>query len=116
MGSRNGYVALVLPHSDESGGPALTVKQITDALDTHGSVAGAAAALGVGRDALTAQAQRHGLRPGPDIPPDLIKRYQAGASIRELAEHYQRGTSTIVRWLDGAGLTRRRRGRQPRDG
>jgi len=95
---------------------ALDAEQIAKALVDHGSVAAAARALGVGRAALTAQAQRHGLRPAPAIPTDLAQRYQAGATIAELARHYQRGTTTITLWLDAAGIPRRRRGRQPRDG
>lgn len=93
----------------------LTAGQIADALTANRSVAAAARALGVGRGAFTAQAQRHGLLAAPAIPEDLASRYADGASVAELAKHYQTGTTTIVRWLDTAGVTRRPRGRRPRD-
>lgn len=95
---------------------SLTREQIAKALADHGSLHAAAQALGVGRGALTAQAQRYGLRPAPAIPSDLAARYRAGASISELARHYEVGTTTVTLWLDVAGVPRRHPGRQPRDG
>jgi len=89
---------------------------VRTALAGHRSVAAAARALGVGRAAFTARAQHYGLLGGADIPGDLAGRYQAGASIRSLAEHYQVGPTTITRWLDAAGIPRRPQGRHPRDG
>jgi hypothetical protein len=90
--------------------------EIQGALANHRSVAAAAKAVGVGRIVFTARAQRLGILPGPDIPSDLAERYQAGASVRDLAEGYGVGKSTITRWLDAAGVARRGPGRQPRDG
>lgn len=98
------------------GARALTREQIAEALSAHGSMSAAARALGVGRAALTAQAHRYGLRPAPPFPRDLAKRYQGGATIAELAQHYDVGTTTVTLWLDAAGVPRRRPGRQPRDG
>lgn len=72
----------------------LTAGQIADALAANGSVAAAARALGVGRGAFTAHAQRHGLLAAPAIPDDLAGRYADGASIAALAEHYQTGATT----------------------
>jgi hypothetical protein len=94
----------------------LTSQQIGEALSEHGSVSAAARALGVGRAAFTAQAQRAGVLPSPPIPGDLGDRYLAGASIPDLARHYDTGSTTIVRWLEAAGVPRRPRGRKPQDG
>lgn len=98
------------------GARAIPPEQIANALAEHGSISAAARALGVGRGALTAQARRHGLRPAPSVPSDLAKRYEGGATIAELAHHYDVGSTTVTLWLDAAGIPRRRPGRQPRDG
>jgi len=93
----------------------LSKEEIAAALASHRSVAAAARALNVGRAALAAEAQRHGLRTGPGIPPDLGERYRSGATLADLARHYDTGTTTITRWLAAAGVPRRPRGKTPRD-
>jgi hypothetical protein len=106
----------VPPRRQPDRSATLTDTQITNALAAHGSVSAAAKSLGVGRAALTAQAQRIGVLPGPTIPSGLHERYRQGATIPDLARLHETGTTTIVRWLEATGVPRRPRGRQPQDG
>jgi hypothetical protein len=95
----------------------LNEDQIRNAIHAQQSVAGAARQLGVGRAALAARAQQLGVLPPPaGIPTDLAQRYQDGDSVRVLASTYGVGPTTITRWLDAAGVPRRPRGRQAKDG
>lgn len=89
--------------------------QIEAALRSHGTVSAAARALGVPRNLVTAEAQRLGLRPRPDIPGDLADRYARERSLDALAAHYQVSGPTISRWLHVLGITPQPAGRRPRD-
>jgi hypothetical protein len=93
----------------------LDAQVLADALQAQGSVSAAARSLGVGRAAFTSAAQRHGLLPRPEVPPDLASRYTGGASVAQLARDYATSTSVIVGWLQAADIPRRPRGRKPRD-
>jgi DNA invertase Pin-like site-specific DNA recombinase len=94
----------------------LTQAQLRRALNTHGSVNAAAAALGVSRENFTADAQRYGLLdPPPERPADLAQQYNQLGSLEATAAHYKVSVSTIRRWLRSLGVERKRSGRQARD-
>lgn len=105
----------VPPRTQPSKAPHLSKNQIAAALDHSGSISAAAKALGITRSALTAEAQRHGLRSTLKTPADLLDRHREGATQTELASHYGVAVSTVGVWLQALGVTRRR-GRRPLDG
>lgn len=108
---------LGLPPRSKPGSATVTDAQIRHALDHHGSVNAAAKALGVTREALTADAQRLGLlAPPPDRPADLAERYRQLGSLEATAKHYNTSITTIRRWLRSLGIHRKPAGRQARDG
>ena len=108
---------LGLPPRLRPGSASVTDAQIRKALDRHGSVNAAAKALGVTREALTADAQRLGLlAPPPDRPDDLAERYSQLGSLGATAQHYNTSVTTVRRWLRSLGIDRKPAGRQARDG
>lgn len=108
---------LGLPPRIKPGSTTVTDARIREALDHHGSVNAAAKALGVTREALTADAQRLGLLPPPpDRPADLAESYRQLGSLEATAMHYNTSVTTVRRWLRSLGVDRKPAGRQARDG
>ena len=108
---------LGLPPRNQPGSTTVTDAQIRNALNQHGSVNAAAKALGVTREALTADAQRLGLlAPPPDRPDDLAERYGQLGSLEATAKFYNTSVTTVRRWLRSLGIDRKPAGRQARDG
>ncbi len=106
----------VSPRQPRSTVDQLDADQIAAALAAHGSIAAAARALGVGRAALTGRSHRLGVLERPACPSDLAGRYQAGASLTQLAGHYGCSVQTVRTWMIAAGIPLRPAGRRPRDG
>ena len=94
--------------------PSLSAEALASALASYGSARAAAAALGIGRAALVAEAQRHGLAHALEVPDDLVAAYQSGSSLDELARRYKVSKATVSHWLRASGATLRPPGRPPR--
>ena len=105
----------VPPRRQPSKASRLTKDTIAAALDQHGSINAAAKAPRHHPRRPHGRSPTPRATPYPRPTPDLLDRYNAGATQTDLAAHYGVATSTVGIWLQTHGITRRR-GRRPFDG